>query len=627
MEKKFSQVNTSVNIPKNYRFFKRLFAFIGPAYLVSVGYMDPGNWATDIAGGSKFGYALVWVLLMSNLMAILFQSLSARLGIVTGKDLAQACRDHYPRPVNVVMWVLSEVAIVSTDLAEVLGSAIGIQLLFKIPLVYGVLITACDTLLVLLISNYGIRKLEALVVGLISIIGMSFLVEIILSKPEYKGIAAGFIPQMPGSDALMIAIGILGATVMPHNLYLHSSLVQSRNIERSDAGIRQAIKFNMFDSVFALNLAFLINLAIMVMAAAVFNRNGNTGVEEIQQAYRLLEPILGTSAAPLMFGIALIASGQSSTITGTLAGQIVMEGFVNIRLQPWVRRLLTRLLAITPALIAIIFFGERAAGDLLILSQVVLSLQLSFAIIPLIHFTGNRRLMGSFSVSGSQKLLSWAAAALVALLNIKLVINTIAQLLSPGRSIFPLKAIIVLVAAGLGLLLIYLVVEPFTDKFKLRRRDFMVSANIHGEGRIPVISEIKPYNRIALALDFSDNDGIVLSHGVNLAHGDSTIILIHVVESVGAKILGNQIVDMETRLDSERLDKYAAELSKLGIKHIITDIGFGSPAKALTYLISKHDADIAVFGSHGHRGLWDLVFGTTTNKVKHNVSIPVLVAR
>ncbi len=621
-----SDINKSVEIPKQYSFFRRLMAFVGPAYLVSVGYMDPGNWATDIAGGSRFGYALIWVLLMSNIMAILLQSLSARLGIVTGKDLAQACHSHYSRPVNIILWVLSEIAIIATDLAEVLGSAIGLQLLFHIPLAYGVVLTTLDTLLILLLHNFGVRKMEAMIVGLISVMGLSFLGEIILSKPDLQGIAAGFIPTLPGSEALFVAIGILGATIMPHNLYLHSSLVQSRNIEKSNEGIRQAIKFNVLDSVIALNLAFLVNAAILIMAAAVFNRSGNYEISEIQEAYRLLQPILGSTLAPLLFGVALIASGQSSTITGTLAGQIVMEGFINLRLQPWVRRLVTRLLAIAPALLSIIYFGENSTGNLLVLSQVVLSLQLSFAILPLIHFVSSRELMGSFAIPAWLKSVSWLTAAIIMGLNIKLVVNTIQDWLAgPQKSAINLAVLPCVFA--LGLLLAYMVFEPGLNKLAGFKKTFRSARNIHGEIVIPAISEIKPYNRIALALDFSDKDGEILSHGVNMARENSVLILMHVVESVGAKLLGNQIVDRETLQDMDRINKYAEQLKKLGIKNVITDIGYGSPAVALTGMIEKHKSDIAIFGSHGHKGLSDLIFGTTTNKVKHNIDIPLLIAR
>ncbi|HZW36422.1 MAG TPA: Nramp family divalent metal transporter, partial [Candidatus Deferrimicrobiaceae bacterium] len=394
-EKSLSEVHSTVAIPEARGFFRRLLAFAGPAYLVSVGYMDPGNWATDIAAGSRYGYALVWVLLMSNAMAVLLQSLSARLGLVSGRDLAQACRDRYPAPVNVALWILCEVAIAATDLAEVLGSAIGLQLLFGIPLIYGVLITALDTFLILFFHQAGIRKMEAFILVMVGTIGGCFLVETVITRPDLPGIARGFLPTLPDADALYFAIGILGATVMPHNLYLHSALVQSRKVVKTARGIHQSLKFNLIDSVFALNMAFFINAAILVMAAAVFHRSGYFDVADIQDAHRLLAPLVGTTLAPFLFAIALICAGQSSTITGTLAGQIVMEGFVNIRLRPWLRRLVTRAMAIIPAVAVILWRGEGATGELLVLSQVVLSLQLSFAVIPLIHMVSDRVFMGA----------------------------------------------------------------------------------------------------------------------------------------------------------------------------------------------------------------------------------------
>jgi manganese transport protein len=343
--------------------WRRILSFFGPAYLVSVGYMDPGNWATDLAGGSQFGYKLIWVLLMSNLMALLLQSLSARLGIVRGRDLAQANRETYPRYINYALYGLAEIAIAATDLAEILGMAIGLQLLTGIPLIWGVLITVLDTFLFLLLQRLGMRKMEAFIVALIAIIGVSFLIEIILAKPNLAEVATGFIPSIPSNTALYIAIGIIGATVMPHNLYLHSALVQTRKIKRDHEGIKKAIKLNVVDSAIALNLAFFVNAAILVLAATVFFKTGRTDVAEIKTAHELLQPMLGTKLAPILFAIALIASGQSSTITGTLAGQIVMEGYLNLRIRPWIRRLLTRLIAIIPALIVINKFGEDATGE------------------------------------------------------------------------------------------------------------------------------------------------------------------------------------------------------------------------------------------------------------------------
>src|SRR5688572_22302876 len=381
-----SEVHGSVDTTRQGSTFRKILAFFGPAYLVSVGYMDPGNWATDLAGGSKFGYALIWVLLMSNLMALLLQTLSARLGIVRGRDLAQANRETYPRSVNFILYLLAEVAIAATDLAEVLGMAIGIYLLTGLPLIWGVGITVLDTFLLLFLQRLGIRKMEAFIIGLVAVVGISFLVEIILAKPSGAEIATGFIPSFPTDEALYIAIGIIGATVMPHNLYLHSALVQTRKIQRSPGGIKQALKWNFIDSAIALNIAFFVNAAILILAATVFFKTGRTDVAQIKDAHELLAPLLGSTIAPTLFAIALIAAGQSSTITGTLAGQIVMEGYLRLRINPWIRRLLTRLLAIIPAIIVISIFGDDEVDRLLVFSQVVLSMQLGFAIIPLIHF-------------------------------------------------------------------------------------------------------------------------------------------------------------------------------------------------------------------------------------------------
>lgn len=625
--KSLSEINATVPIPKQYNLLKRLLAFVGPAYLVSIGYMDPGNWATDIAGGSRFGYALVWVLLMSNLMAVLLQSLSARLGIVTGMDLAQACAAHYKKGVNYVLWILTELAIIATDLAEVLGSAIGLQLLFHIPLAYGVMITALDTFIILLIQKYGVRKLEAIGVGLISIIGLSFLVEILLSKPDYGLVVKGFIPSLPGEGALFIATGILGATVMPHNLYLHSSLVQSRDIERSDAGIKQAIKFNILDSVVALNLAFFVNAAILVMAAAVFHRTGNVAVDEIQKAYQLLQPILGTTLAPVLFAVALIASGQASTITGTLTGQIIMEGFINIRLQPWVRRLVTRLLAIIPALVVILSFGETSTGWLLVLSQVILSMQLSFAVVPLIHFVSDKILMKKFTVPSWVKTLSWIVAAVIMALNIKLVIDTLTDLMTGENNNLLLNAVVLSASVFLGGLLIYIVAEPVMSKVSGSRYLKKREADIHGDVIMPAVKEVKPFKRIAVALDFTHSDGEILSHAVGIAKDSSAIILMHVIESAGANVYGNGIEDIETKQDRDRLARYAEGLKEIGVKDVRFEIGYGNTVRALAELIKKNEADIAVFGSHGHRGIKDLIFGITSNKVKDRVNIPILIAK
>lgn len=408
--------------------WRKLLAFAGPGYLVAVGYMDPGNWATDLAGGSRFEYQLLSVILISNLMAVLLQGLSSKLGIVTGRDLAQACRDHYSRPVNFCLWVLCEIAIAACDLAEVIGTAIALNLIFGIPVAWGVAITALDVLLVLYLQNKGFRLLEALVIALVAVVGACFLFELFISRPNAAAVARGFIPTaqiLKDREMLYIAIGILGATVMPHNLYLHSSIVQTRKYEESTEGKREAVRYAFIDSTIALSFALFINASILIVAAATFYRTGNTQVAEIQDAYRLLSPLLGVGAASGVFAVALLASGQNSTLTGTLAGQIVMEGFLNIRLRPWVRRLLTRAIAIVPAAIVAILYGERGTAQLLILSQVVLSLQLSFAVFPLVRFTSDRAKMGPFVNPGWLKGLAWSVALVIALLNAWLLVQTV----------------------------------------------------------------------------------------------------------------------------------------------------------------------------------------------------------
>jgi manganese transport protein len=411
--------------------WRKALAFAGPGYLIAVGYMDPGNWATDLAGGSAFGYRLLVVILMSNLMAVLLQGLSSKLGIATGRDLAQACRDHYSRPVVIFLWVICETAIAACDLAEVIGSAIALNLLFHIPISIGVVLTALDVLAVLVLQHKGFRWLEALVIVLIATIGICFLFEVVISKPSLSGVLGGFLPSFEiirDPKMLYIAMGILGATVMPHNLYLHSSIVQTRQYEESAAGKREAVRFAFIDSTIALTFALFINAAILIVAAASFHRSGHTDVAEIQQAYTLLTPLLGVGGASAVFALALLASGQSSTLTSTLAGQIVMEGFLQIRLRPWVRRLITRGIAIVPAVIVAILYGESGTAKLLVMSQVILSVQLSFAVFPLVLFTSDRTKMGEFVNSGWMRLLSYAVAILIAALNVWL----IAQLLTGG---------------------------------------------------------------------------------------------------------------------------------------------------------------------------------------------------
>jgi len=421
------EVHRSVVVPMTASFWRKLIAFSGPGFLVAVGYMDPGNWATDLAGGAKFGYSLLAVILVSNFMAILLQHLCIKLGVSTGRDLAQACRDHYSTPVVWFLWIICELAIAACDLAEVVGSAIALQLLFKIPLVWGCLITASDVMLVLYLQTKGFRYIEAIVIALIAVIGTCFAAELIFARPSAAGILAGFVPGphiIVNQGMLYVSIGILGATVMPHNLYLHSSIVQTRKFEQTPVGRRQAIQFATIDSTVALMFALFINAAILILSAAAFHWSGHQDVAEIQDAYRLLSPLLGVGIASILFAVALLASGQNSTLTGTLAGQIVMEGFLNLRIKPWLRRLITRLIAIIPAVLVIGIFGEGKTTDLLVASQVALSMQLGFAVWPLMRFTSEKAKMGEFANRLWLKILGWMTAAIIILLNLKLLLDT-----------------------------------------------------------------------------------------------------------------------------------------------------------------------------------------------------------
>src|SRR5256884_1636871 len=421
------EVHRSIAIPTTASFWRKLAAFSGPGFLVAVGYMDPGNWATDLAGGARFGYSLLAVIMISNLMAILLQHLCIKLGVASGRDLAQACRDHYSTPTVWCLWVLCEVAIGACDLAEVVGSAIGLQLLFGLPLVWGCIITALDVLAVLYLQTKGFRYIEALVITLIVTIGSCFAAELIFSKPDLTGVMLGFVPGpriVVNQGMLYVSIGIIGATVMPHNLYLHSSIVQTRKFEQTPEGKREAIKFATIDSAGALMFALFINAAILVLAAAVFHWSGHQEVAEIQDAYKLLSPLLGVGVASILFAVALLASGQNSTLTGTLAGQVVMEGFLNFRITPWLRRLITRLIAITPAVLVIGIFGESKTTELLVASQVVLSMQLGFAVWPLMRFTDERAKMGEFANRLWLKILGWTVAGIIIVLNVKLLFDT-----------------------------------------------------------------------------------------------------------------------------------------------------------------------------------------------------------
>ena len=622
MSTSLEEVNQSVATQNKKPGFRKILAFFGPAYLISVGYMDPGNWATDIAGGSQFGYALLWVLLMSNLMALLLQSLSARLGIVTQRDLAQASRETYSKFINYILYFLAEIAIAACDLAEVLGMAIGINLLFGIPLIQAVMITVLDTFLLLFLINKGIRKMEAFVIALVAIIGISFIFEMIFAQPEMGKVIQGLIPSMPNSAALYIAIGIIGATVMPHNLYLHSSLVQTRKFERTAAGIKQALKYNLIDSTIALNLAFFVNAAILILAATTFHNNGMFEVAEIQDAYKFMQPLLGTKWAPILFAVALIAAGQSSTITGTLAGQIVMEGYLNLRIQPWVRRIITRLIAIVPALIVIVIFGEGITGKLLILSQVILSLQLGFAIIPLIHFVSDKSKMKGFHISKTTQIVSWSVASIIILLNIKLVFDEINGWLVTAENPILLWITVVPLAIGFLILLLYIILKPILTKAKQDIQN-------HSPHNLKLqFSKIGTYNKknIAVSVDFSSADEVAINHAFELGGIEAKYTLIHVVETVGAMIYGKNIEDHETLIDSKLLAEYKEMLSEKGFK-VKTKLGFGRPDKVIPQIINNGKFDVLVMGTHGHTGFKDLIFGTTVNKLRHKISIPLFIVK
>ncbi len=622
MDKSLEEVNQSVQTQNKTSVFRKILAFFGPAYLVSVGYMDPGNWATDIAGGSQFGYSLLWVLLMSNVMALLLQSFSARLGIVTQRDLAQASRETYSKPINYVLYFLAEIAIAACDLAEVLGMAIGINLLFGIPLVEGVLITVLDTFLLLFLINKGIRKMEAFIIVLVTIIGISFIFEMIFAQPEMDKVIYGLIPSMPSEAALYIAIGIIGATVMPHNLYLHSSLVQTRKFDRSSTGIKQAIKYNFIDSAIALNLAFFVNAAILILAAATFYKNGMFEVAEIQDAHQFLQPLLGTKWAPILFAVALIAAGQSSTVTGTLAGQIIMEGYLNLRIQPWVRRIITRSIAIVPAVVVISIFGESVTGKLLILSQVILSLQLGFAIIPLIHFVSDKSKMKGFHISKTTQIIAWIVASIIVSLNVKLVFNEITDWLETSENPIVLWLTVVPLAIGFLILLLYIVFKPFVTKAKQDIQN-------HSPHSLKLqFSQSGSYNKknIAVSVDFSSADEIAINSAFELGGMEAKYTLIHVVETVGAMIYGKNIDDHETLIDEKLLKEYKEMLSQKGF-NVKTKLGFGKPNKVIPEIINKGEFDVLVMGTHGHTGFKDLIFGTTVDKLRHKISIPLFIIK
>jgi len=643
------EVHRTVPVPLQGHWFRRLLAFSGPAYLVSVGYMDPGNWATDLAGGARFGYKLVWVLVLSNLMAVLLQTLCARLGVVTGKDLAQSCRDYYPRALNIPLWLLCEVAIIACDLAEVLGAAVGLKLLFHIPLLWGVMITAFDVLLLLGLTRLGMRRMEAFILMLIATMGACFAAEIALSKPALAPILQSLLPRddhgRPSlfgpapeggwsvlglhGQSLYVAIGILGATVMPHNLYLHSALVQSRAVAESLEAKRQAVKMNLIDSVVALNAALFVNASILIVSAAVFHFSGHQDVASIEDAHRLLAPLLGTGAASVLFAVALLSSGQSSTITGTLAGQVVMEGFLRLRIQPWLRRLISRGLAIVPAAVVIGTQGEHAVDALLVLSQVVLSLQLSYAVIPLITFTSQRSRMGEFVNPTWVKVAGSAVAALIAGLNAKLVFDVVSGWYETSRSPGILTFVVVPVIVAVGILLVLVTFMPL-----FRRMGTLVPAPYEpttatlprAPGTQRVLADTGP-RRVAVALELGPADPAVLEEVRSLPlPEDAEIILMHVAESAASRYLGTESSDEESRDDTRTLNRLAENLASAGFRSRVL-LGNGDVKAELARMVREVDADLLITGAHGHGFFGDLLLGATTSGLRHRVRCPVLTVR
>ena len=602
-------------------FWRRMFAFAGPAYLVSVGYMDPGNWATDLEGGARFGYRLLWVLVMSNGMAILLQTLAARLGIVSGRDLAQACRETYPRPVNLAMWGLCEIAIAACDLAEVLGAAIALNMLFHIPLLYGVLITGLDTLLLLAFQSFGIRTIEAFILALISVIAACFCVEVFWAKPAWREVFTGLAPRLNG-DTLYLAIGILGATVMPHNLYLHSALVQTRTIGHDERSKRVACRFNLIDSVVALNGAMFVNCAILILAAAVFFKHGIV-VTEIQQAQQLLVPLLSTTLAGVLFAAALLCSGQSSTLTGTLAGQITMEGFLNLRMRPWLRRLITRSMAIIPAALTIKFMGDGSTLGLLLLSQVVISMQLPFAVIPLIHFTNDRQRMGAFANRAWVRMLAWICAAVILGLNFWLAEQAIVEWMStPGPWQIPIRLIVIPSVAAILVLLVWISFEPW----------------INGRGRYgraPVVlpeaeAQAAPlvYRRILVTIDHTELDRLAISHAAAMGRMHAAkVFVLHVEEGVTSQVYGQAASTAETEAGEQYVGRIAQLLREQDIT-VETSIAYSThPDREIVRYAREVNADLVIMGAHGHGGIKDLIFGNTINPVRHHLNVPMLIVR
>jgi manganese transport protein len=619
-QESLEEVNASVDISAKKSIWKKILAFFGPAYLVSVGYMDPGNWATDIEGGSRYGYALVWVLVMSNIMAIVLQSLSARLGIVYKRDLAQVNRETYPPVINFCLYILAEIAIAATDLAEVIGMAIGLHLLFGLPLIWGVGITILDTFLLLYLQKLGIRKMEAFIISLIAIIFVSFFIELLFVKPSITEILKGIKPTLPDGDALYIAIGIIGATVMPHNLYLHSALVQTRKIGDDDESKRKAIKYNFIDSAIALNLALFVNAAILILAGTVFFKNGMSDVNSIESAHKLLAPLVGNKLAPILFAVALIAAGQSSTVTGTLAGQIVMEGYLHIRFNPWLRRILTRSVAVIPALITIWIAGEDKMTDLLILSQVILSIQLAFAIIPLIYSVSNKEKMKNFAIKPWLIVVSVLITSIILYLNIKMVLGKAIDFLN-SNSITWLNVLVMIGLIMFFVLLILTIFYPLVMK-KIKNKQY----SIHNSISDLTLNPIPSYDIIGLALDFSQSDQQIISHALNQANNSTKFVLIHIVESAGAKVLGEYSADNESLTDEQQLNFYKDFFSHQQ-KEAIIRLGYRSRTTEIVRICKEENVNMLILGAHGHKGFFDLFFGQTIDTVRHQLEIPILIVK
>ncbi len=621
-------IHSSVPIPRSW--WRRFLAFSGPAILISVGYMDPGNWGADLEAGSKFGYSLLWVLLASNLMALLLQTLSTRLGVATGHDLAQACRENYPRRTVVCLWILTEIAIAATDLAEVIGTIIALKLLFGWHYLIGLAVAAGDTFLLLALQRRGVRLVELITLALVAVIGISFFVEIIFARPDWVAVIHGFLPNLPGATdaernkSFYIASAMLGATVMPHNLYLHSALVQTRAFPQTTEGKRLACKYNFFDSLLALNGAFFINAAILVLAAATFF--GKEEVETLQEAHKLLNPLLGVTAASMIFAIALLASGQSSTLTGTLAGQVVMEGFVNLRVRPWVRRLVTRLFAIVPALfvLALASGGEGEGSDnrlldLLVLSQVILSFQLPFAIIPLIQMTSDRRRMGPFASPVWMKGIAWVSAVLVVSLNVALIGIKMGEWgdglkkdsLSPWWIYGTIGPVSVALLVFLGWVTLY----------PLRRRPLTAETPL-APPELPLVA----YRRVGVAIEFGSHDRAVLARAAAVVreNNDAELIVLHIVEGVGAEFYGVETAGREGEADRVRMAELVEHLRRQGLR-VQGVLGFGAPAGELIRLAKAERLDLLVLGTHGHRFFADLALGATVSPLLHRLTIPVLV--